>query len=106
MLYKRHSFTHWLLPDLVNGFAQPDSLVDQFAYRLTGGGIPDFKGTIDATGATSGDVAFTMILDPDEMTLPGDIYFNTIITDGTDFMTAMVYMDSQTGDVTLTWPAI
>lgn len=105
MLYKRHSPTHWLLPDLVNGFAQPVSTVDQFAYRLTGG-IPDFKGHIDCSGASSPDVAFNIALDPDEMTLPGDIYFYSIITDGTDFQSAMLFIDSTTGDVTVTWPPI
>jgi len=104
MLYKRHSPTHWLLPDLLNGFAQPVSTVDQFAYRLTGG-IPDFKGHIDVSGAASGTTAFNIPIDPDEMTLPGDVYFHTIITTGPAFQSAMVFLDSVSGNVKFTWPS-
>lgn len=104
MLYRKHSPTHWLAPTLLNGFAQPAATVDQFAYRLTGG-IPDFKGHIDGAGAISNTVAFTIPLDPDEMTLPGDVYFHTIVTDGATFQSAMVFLDSATGNVKITWPS-
>ena len=104
MLYKRHNYTHWLLPDLLNGFAQPAATIDQFAYRLTGG-IPDFKGHVDVSGAASGTIAFNIPLDPDEMTLPGDIYFHTVLTDGATFQGAMVFLDSLTGNVKIVWPA-
>ena len=104
MLYKRHNYTHWLLPDLINGWAQPADTIDQFAYRLTGS-IPDFKGHLDGSSAISPSVAFNIALDPDEMTLPGDIYFHTIVTDGVDFQSAMVFINSLTGDVRITFPA-
>jgi hypothetical protein len=105
MFYKRHNYTHWLEPDFLNGVTQPDSTVDQFAYRLTGG-IPDFKGHMDLSGASSPVHAFTIALDPDEMTVPGDIYGHTIVTDGVDFQSAMWFIDSTNGHFVVTWPSI
>lgn len=103
-LFRRHNYTHWLDPELQNGVIQPANTIDQFGYRLTGG-IPDFKGHLDVSLASSPCVAFNIVLDPDEMTLPGDIYGHTIVTDGIDFQSAMFFIDSTTGDFNLTWPS-
>jgi hypothetical protein len=73
-------------------------------------GSLEFKGHLDASGATSGTVAFTLPGFTDgepDYTLPNDQYFHTVITpdDGTTFQIALVFIDSTTGDVTITWPA-
>lgn len=99
-------------PPLENGWAQPSlsSPLERFAFRLHADGSLEFKGHLDAAGAASGTVA---------VTLPGanvgeidfkpanDQFFVTVITTdgGSTFQTAMVFLDSTTGEVTITFPA-
>lgn len=99
-------------PDLVNDWAQPSDPLEKYAFRLHKDGSLEFKGHLDASlGAVSGTVAVTLpgFLYPDEPDFrpPNDQYWHTVITpdDGTTFEIALVFIDSTTGDVTITWPA-
>jgi hypothetical protein len=97
-------------PTLANSWAQPSAPLEKFAFRKHMDGSLEFKGHLDASGATSGTVAFTLPGFTDgepDYTLPNDQYFHTVITpdDGTTFQIALVFIDSTTGDVTITWPA-
>jgi len=99
-----------LEPPLENGWLQPSAPLEKFAFRLHVDGSIEFKGHLDATSAVSGTVA---------VTLPGatagevdfrpdnDQYFVSVITPdgGVSFLTAMVFIDATTGEVTITWPA-
>ena len=94
-------------PALENGWAQPDAPLERFAFRLHSDGSLEFKGHLDSTGASSGSIA---------VTLPGanagehnyipakDQFFITVIYDGSTPQNAMVYIDSTTGEVTITFP--
>ncbi len=96
---------------LQNGFVQPTTAsgIEKFAFRLHADSSLEFKGHLDASGASSGTVAFTlpgMNLGEVNFVPLNDHYFITAITpDGSTFSTALVFIDSTTGDVTLTWPA-
>lgn len=98
--------------ELENGWAQPALPLEKFAYRLHTDGSLEFKGHLDASGASSGTVALTL---PDEFfdvtyeTEPSyrptrDLFFPTIIYDGATPQNAMVYIEAITGEVTITWP--
>jgi hypothetical protein len=101
-------------PPLENGWAQVDPPLERFSYRLHTDGSLEFKGHLDAAGASSGTVAFTL---PDETydldllapsyRLPNDQFWHTVITDdsGSTFQIALVFIESTTGEVTITWPA-
>jgi len=97
-----------LEPPLVNNFAQPDPQLEFFAFRIHADGSLEFKGHLDISAASSGDVAFTLPgINPGEVDFipPNDQYFFTIVTDGGSlFQAAMVFIDSTSGDVTITWP--
>lgn len=94
-------------PLLENSWAQPDPPLEKFAFRLHSDGSIEFKGHLDSAAASSGTVA---------VTLPGaaagevdfrpanDQFFVTVIYDGSDPQNAMVYIDSTTGEVTITFP--
>lgn len=100
-------------PPLENGWAQVDPPLERFSYRLHADGSLEFKGHLDAAGASSGTVALTLPepVDDEDMEpsyrLAQDQYFLTLITDdgGTSFTTAMVFVEAATGEVTITWPA-
>lgn len=97
-------------PPLVNGWAQPGGDLEKFAFRIHSDGSLEFKGHLDAAGASSGTVAFTLpgVVAGDHLfVLPHDQYFHTVITNdgGTTFSIALVFIDAATGDVTITWPA-
>lgn len=94
----------WREPTLKNSYAQPAPPLEQFAYRIYAGGMPEFIGHLDCSAASSGTVACTLDVDADNMTLGGDVVFSTIIFTSSTFRTAMVTVDSTTGDVTLFWP--
>lgn len=97
-------------PPLENSWEQPSAPLESFSFRLHTDGSLEFKGHLNAENASSGTVA---------VTLPGanagevdfrpanDQYFVTVITtdDGTSFTTALVFIDSTTGEITITWPA-
>ena len=101
-----------LEPLLVNGWAQPSdpSGLEKFAFRLHADGSLEFKGHLSAAAASSGTVAFTLPgVNAGEVDFvpPNDQFFHTTITttDGVSFSLALVHIDSDTGDVTITWPA-
>jgi hypothetical protein len=103
-------------PCLLNDWLQVDSdaveNLEMFAFRGHYDGSLEFKGHLDASGgATSGSVAFILPgmgdLEPDYVTLLDENQiWDTIITDdaGTTFQSAMVKIDADTGEVTITWP--
>jgi hypothetical protein len=96
-------------PVLQNFWAQPSAPLETFAFRLHADGSLEFRGHLNASGATSSTVAVTLPgANPGEAKfLPeNDQYFVTVITtdDGTSFSTALVFIDSTTGEVTITWP--
>jgi hypothetical protein len=100
-------------PELENGWAQVDPPLERFAYRLHSDGSLEFKGHLDAAGASSGTVALTLPtpVDDEDMEpsyrLPNDQFFHTVITpdSGATFQIALVFIESTTGEVTITWPA-
>lgn len=94
---------------LVNGWAQVTAPLELFAFRLHADGSLEFKGHLDAAGASSGTVAFTLPganAGEVDFLLPNDQYWHTTITtdDGVTFFLALVFIESATGDVTITWP--
>ena len=97
-------------PCFQNGYAQVTNPLEQFNFRIHYDGSLEFKGHIDVSGASSGDVAFTL---PGigggapDYTLDKDRYFPIALTDdgGTSFIIGLVFIESATGDVTLIWPA-
>lgn len=97
-------------PPLVNGWAQPSLPLEKFSFRIHADGSLEFKGHLDASVAASGTVAVTLPgANPGEAEFlpPHDQYFVSVITpdNGVTFQTAMVFIDSTTGEVTITWPA-
>lgn len=82
---------------LQNGWAQPVAPLEAFAFRR-GLSKLDMKGHLDGAGASSGSVAVTL---PEPHRLPNDQFFLTVLEDATP---AMVYLDSATGEVTITFP--
>lgn len=100
-------------PGLQNNWAQPPSGIEPFSFRLHMDGSLDFKGHLDASGgAVSGSVAVTIPGanegDTDYLSgMNGDQYASTVITpdSGATFQIAMVFLDSTSGDLTITWPA-
>lgn len=97
-----------LEPALENGWAQPSSPLERFAFRLHADGSLEFKGHLDSAGASSGTVAFTLpganIPDEIDFRPPNDQFFLTVVYDGANPQGAMVYIDSTTGEVTITFP--
>lgn len=61
----------------------------------------DTTGHLDVSAFASGDVAFTI---PAAYRLSKDKFFTTVVYDGADPIAAMVYFESTTGDVTITFP--
>ncbi len=106
-LGRRQVHSQWYSPVWQNGFVSAVAPLDEFAYRVYTGGVPEFKGHINTAGGTSGAVAFTLPLGPSDVTMPRNVYFHTIITDddGSSFQLARVFIESTTGGVTITWPA-
>lgn len=99
------------IPNLVNGWAQPDPGDDLqfFAFRLHADGSLEFRGHLDSSGASSGTVAFTLPgANAGEVDffedLDGDQFFLTVVYDGATAQPAMVFISSTTGDVTITFP--
>lgn len=101
-----------LEPPLVNGWAQPTGTDLQFfAFRMHSDGSLEFRGHLDAAGASSGTVAVTLPGandgDADFLSgLSGDQFYNTVIYDGVAPQHALFYIDKSTGDVTITWPFV
>ena len=98
-------------PELETGWAQPSPPLERFAYRLHTDGSLEFKGHLDASGASSGTVALTLPEADDDLQEPSyrlsrDQYFHTVITpdDGVTFQMALVFIKAATGEVTITWP--
>lgn len=101
-------------PPLENGWAQPTpgsgmtgNDLELFAFRLHSDGSLEFKGHLDAAGAASDTVALTLpgdaVGEPDFRPAK-DQFFITTIWDGATFMPAAVYIDSDLGEVTITFP--
>lgn len=99
-----------LEPPLVNDWAQPSAPLETFAFRLHADGSLEFRGHLDTSqGAVSGTVAVTLpgANDGEADFRPAhDQYWHTTITtdDGVTFFLALVFIDSTSGDVTITWP--
>lgn len=98
-------------PGLENGWAQPDPPLEKFAFRKHADGSLEFKGHLDAAGASSGSIAFHLPgVNAGEVNfLPSnDQFFHTTITDdsGLTFTLALVRINKTTGAVTITWPAV
>ena len=96
-------------PPLVNGWAQVTPPLELFAFRLHADGSLEFKGHLDAAGASSGTVAFTLPganAGEVDFRLANDQYWHTTITtdDGITFFLALVFVEASSGDVTITWP--
>jgi hypothetical protein len=96
-------------PLLENLWQQPAATLERFAFRKHMDGSLEFKGHLDTSGgAVSGTVAVTLPGaadgEPDYL-LPNDQYWHTVITDGVTFMIALIFVDSSTGEITVTWPA-
>jgi hypothetical protein len=86
--------------ELENGWEQPTAH-EEFAFRRGGVNKLDFTGHLDSSGASSGTVAFTL---PARYRLSADKFFLTVVYDGADPVPAMVFLDSSTGEVTITFP--
>ena len=93
--------------ELINGFLQPSpgsgpggGDLEPFGFRR---GISrlDFKGHIDISGAASPDVACVI---PEIYLLDKDAFDTTVVYDGATGVPGMWYLDSVTGELTLTWP--
>lgn len=97
-------------PELENNWLQPSAPLARFAFRLHYDGSLEFRGHLDSSGgAVSGTVAVTLpgALVGDPNYLPAnDQYWHTTITtnNGGVFFLAMVFIDSVTGAVEITWP--
>lgn len=99
-------------PELQNSWIQVVAPLEPFAFRLHYDGSLEFKGHLDSSGgAVTATIAFTLPGiaggEPD-YTLDMDQYWHTTITNdtGTTFTLALVFIDSTTGDVTISWPAV
>ena len=96
-----------LEPILENSWAQPAPPLEKFAFRLHADGSLEFRGHLDSAAAASGTVAVTLPgLIPGEVDfLPSlDQFFVSAIYDGATAQPALVYIDSTTGEVTVTFP--
>lgn len=83
-----------------NGAVQPAAPLQLFSFRR---GISrlDTRGHIDVAAFASGDVALTI---PAAYRLALDQFFLTVVYDGAAPISAMVYFESTSGDVTITFP--
>lgn len=81
--------------ELQNSWVQPAAPLREFSFRR-GLSKLDMRGHLD--GGASGTVAVTI---PAPYRLPDDQFFLTVLADATP---ALVYLDSATGDVTITFP--
>ena len=96
--------TGFIEPTLLNGYAAPGGSMSSVQYRLwTKTNSLEFGGHIDASGATSGTVAFILIR---PFWPPYDISFLTDIYDGVNFSIARCFINSTNGEVSLQWPAV
>jgi hypothetical protein len=104
------------IPCLLNDWIQVDpgdEGLEPFGFRMHYDGSLEFKGHLDASdGAVSGTVALILPgmgdLEPDYVDLlDNSQYWDTVITDdaGISFQIALVKIDADTGEVTITWPA-
>jgi hypothetical protein len=94
-------------PALQNGWAQPAAPLQKFAFRTHADGSLEFRGHLDSVGASSGTVAVTLPgANPGEtdFLLPNDQFFVSAVYDGATPRPALIYLDSTTGDVTITFP--
>ena len=89
-------------PAWQNSFAAAPAPYAAPAYRHGTHWELEFKGHVDVSDAVSDTVAWTMDLDhrPTE-----DISFITDVLNGVGFSLARMHIDSESGDVTFTWPA-
>lgn len=94
---------------LQNGATQPTAGsglggadLEPFSFRR-GLSRLDTKGTLDCSVFASGDVAFII---PEVYRLPKDDFFFTIMMVSGTPTSAMVYLYSATGEVTITFPVV
>lgn len=97
---KRNHTTAWIPVTLLNSYANPASTYSNPFYRMYRDEL-QFKGHIDATTATSGTVAFTLLRPFWPLK---DITFLTDIYNGTAFTYSRVLISATTGNVTISWP--
>lgn len=98
-------------PLLTAAFSQPADPLEKFAFRLNSDGLIQTKGVLDASGAASGDIAWTMPgVNPGEVDfIPptgNNDSFNMRVTttgDDTGITPAVGLIDKVTGDVTISW---
>lgn len=98
-------------PELQNDWLQPDPPLETFAFRLHYDGSLEFRGHLDAINAVTDTIAVTLpgALVGDPIYLPAnDQYWHTTITEdgGTTFTLALIFIDSTSGDVMISWPAV
>ena len=74
--------------------------LEEFAFRR-GLSKLDFKGHLDISGATSPAIACVI---PVVYRLYKDAFDTTVVYDGAAGVPGMWYLDSVTGELTLTWP--
>ena len=101
-----------LEPPLENGFAQPTpgsgpngGDLERFAFRLHTDGSLEFKGHLDVSGASSGDIAFVVpgAVDGEIDFRPAnDQFFGPLVFE--DGSLGMAYVDSVFGEVVIEWP--
>lgn len=101
-------------PPLENGWAQPTlgsgmtgNDLEPFAFRLHSDGSLEFKGHLDSSGASSDTVAVTLpgaVVGEVDFRPANDQFFITTLWDGSGFIPAAVYIDSDTGEVTISFP--
>lgn len=99
-------------PTLGGGnFVQPTGDLQVFAFRLNDDGLIQTRGILDASGAASGEVAWTMpgVVAGETDFIPpttgNDTFSLRVTTDGTEagIVNATAYIDKVTGDVTIRW---
>src|SRR5688572_11170664 len=98
-------------PPLENSWAQPAAPLEPFGFRLHADGSLEFKGHLDASAASTATVAVTLPganVGEVDFRPPLDQYWHTTIVEagGTQFTLALVFIDSTTGEVTISWPAV
>lgn len=104
MGWRRNTPGVWVEPVWENNYAQvTDPDLEPFAYRIYSGGGVEFKGCVDVSLASPGNIAFTLPIGPDGVELAGDVYENCVVTDNDEFLPAMFKVDASTGWVIFYW---
>lgn len=91
----------WVEPDLLNSFVAASGRYGAVKYRHGAHWELEFDGFLDVSAATSGTVAFILEEDywPEK-----DIDLLTSVRNSSTFSAAMLTVDMDNGEVTVTWP--